>query len=521
MFQSPLKTVTEKLKPVQSKSSISSLKFERPSDFKKFIKFIKNETVELEKIKLPTRTAVDLKPKSGGVGGLLALGLFGGLGAAFGGGGGEDEENLRIGSAGGTSSQYTGGLGIATKGIKNTKNLAKVKTTIKTEEQIKKEREFNLKKAKERLDKKKKRGSGFFSTKKQKQEAAKAIQISAKLENYKKMVNRYSALMTKEITDLRGAKSAAMKAGLDLTQYSVGEMEQIILSDPNLTTNGLEIKNLRKQIKDWEASNSQIYYEYVMSGEERLLQAISDAESIKKSRETLKTLSKKERDKLAREYRFFRKQGRVPNFKMGGFSIKDTLDAGFTSIGENTKGFREGLLKNIKNSKIPFTGKGGRTVLKGLGKLAMPVDVGLTAVTMPFELGAIENRGTFFNPKIRVGRDNIVTNVYDMFTSFYNAGVDIVGADESNKRLFITKSRDKKIRAYDDAYNKKILEARRLKKIFNFDTAMVNNPNIQLPKSNIFAYQKPDGAEFTIPFDYSNSGIFDYNAPIFIKLYKQ
>ena len=50
---------------------------------------------------------------------------------------------------------------------------------------------------------------------------------------------------------------------------------------------------------------------------------------------------------------------------------------------------------------------------------------------------------------------------------------------------------------------------------------MVNNPNIQLPKSNIFAYQKPDGAEFTIPFDYSNSGIFDYNAPIFIKLYKQ
>ena len=37
MFQSPLKTVTEKLKPTQSKSGISSLKFERASDFKKFI----------------------------------------------------------------------------------------------------------------------------------------------------------------------------------------------------------------------------------------------------------------------------------------------------------------------------------------------------------------------------------------------------------------------------------------------------------------------------------------------------
>ena len=107
MFQSPLKTVTEKLKPTQSKSSISSLKFERPSDFKKFIGFIKNETQELEKIKLPTRAEIKPKSKSGGVGGLLALGLFGGLGAAFGGGEGKDEENLRVGSAGGTASQYS------------------------------------------------------------------------------------------------------------------------------------------------------------------------------------------------------------------------------------------------------------------------------------------------------------------------------------------------------------------------------------------------------------------------------
>ena len=187
MFQSPLKTVTEKLKPVQSKSSISSLKFERPSDFKKFIKFIKNETVELEKIKLPTRAEIKPKQKAGGGLGLLALGLFGGLGAAFGGGGeGEDEGNLRIGSAGGTLSQYTGGLGIATKGVKNTKNLAKVKTTIKTEEQITKERKFNLKKAKERLDKKKKGGSGFLSTKKQKKKQQKQFRYQQNLKIIKK-----------------------------------------------------------------------------------------------------------------------------------------------------------------------------------------------------------------------------------------------------------------------------------------------------------------------------------------------
>ena len=37
----------EKLKPVVSKSSISSLKFQRKSDFKKFLNFIKKQTKEL------------------------------------------------------------------------------------------------------------------------------------------------------------------------------------------------------------------------------------------------------------------------------------------------------------------------------------------------------------------------------------------------------------------------------------------------------------------------------------------
>ena len=98
MFQSPLKTVTEKLKPTQSKSGISSLKFERASDFKKFIGFIKTETEELEKIKLPKATEIKPKSKSGGLFGLLGLGLLGGLGAAFGGDSGESNE--RTGSEG-------------------------------------------------------------------------------------------------------------------------------------------------------------------------------------------------------------------------------------------------------------------------------------------------------------------------------------------------------------------------------------------------------------------------------------
>ena len=118
MFQSPLKTVTEKIKPTQSKSGISSLKFERPSDFKKFIGFIKTETEELEKIKLPKATEIKPKSKTGGLLGLLGLGLLGGLGSAFGGGdgGSDDDSNLRLGSAGGTSQQLSSRL-LLTKNI--------------------------------------------------------------------------------------------------------------------------------------------------------------------------------------------------------------------------------------------------------------------------------------------------------------------------------------------------------------------------------------------------------------------
>ena len=85
MFQSPLKTVAEKIKPTDTKSSVSSLRFDRSSDFKKFIKFIKNQTEELEKIKIPTEKEVAPKSKMPGVLGLLGLGAFAFLGSLFGG----------------------------------------------------------------------------------------------------------------------------------------------------------------------------------------------------------------------------------------------------------------------------------------------------------------------------------------------------------------------------------------------------------------------------------------------------
>ena len=109
MFQSPLKTVSEKIRPTTSKSSISSLNFDRPSDFKKFLNFLKVETKELEKIKLPKTSEVKPAGKRKGVFGLLGLGMLGLLASAFGDedGGGGDKGKL-FPTAGGTASQFKG-----------------------------------------------------------------------------------------------------------------------------------------------------------------------------------------------------------------------------------------------------------------------------------------------------------------------------------------------------------------------------------------------------------------------------
>jgi len=75
----------ERLEPKKGRSPISSLKFERRSDFKKFLKFIKNETEELKGIVEPKRNKVK---SILGVG--TGLGIFG-LGAFLLGGRGDDE----------------------------------------------------------------------------------------------------------------------------------------------------------------------------------------------------------------------------------------------------------------------------------------------------------------------------------------------------------------------------------------------------------------------------------------------
>jgi len=531
MFQSPLKTVTEKLKPTQSKSSISSLKFERPSDFKKFIGFIKNETQELEKIKLPTRAEIEPKSKRGGFGGLLALGLFGGLGAAFGGGGeGEDEGNLRVGSAGGTDAQYLNRGVLLSKNIRRTKEVSKIRSAKTFEQRFNQQKRKKIvKRAKQlRIRRDTLRNFNVEEKIRQKSLSQKKTTTPTKMDvaRERELIEELKRRRFKgEIFD------DTLKSDLrDIDIYSKTgkfpgvnpEVDQLFLDFEekirNLDAKGA-FKDTDKIVQDMDSGVNQRYTNKDFAdAAERISRTESDITK------TLNDIKNKLKEKRVPNLRI-QSSGAMSLFGDKGFSIKDTLDKSFTFMGQKTKPLRNFFApaaKNIAKAKVPFV-PGNVSLLgisKGVGKIFPLVDAAGAVIAFN-DLGLIDFSDGILKPK--VGRDNIVTSLYDAFTAIYNTGVDIVGAGDANKRLFITKSRDKRIRAYDDDYNKKILEARRLKKVFegNFDTGMVNNSNIQLPKSNIFAYQESNGAEFTIPFDYSNSGIFDYNAATFIKLFKQ
>lgn len=562
MFQSPLKTVTEKLKPTQSKSGISSLRFDRASDFKKFIGFIKTETEELEKIKLPTIAEVKPKSKRGGLLGLLGLGLFAGLGAALGG------DNERVSSEGATASQFNTGI-LLSKNIRKTqKNLGLTKSVKGKKSEYKKIKNM-FKKAFPKPDKKT------------------LLKMKETRKNSKLRIGRFNQNIkdiTKELNEARYAKEELLKKGYGLDDPFVQIYDDEIKKLKNFQKKALAMRDFEelkieanKPIGSFSTEKLKITKEIL---DEAKVSFVKDRQGGFKAifgegfeatdRKFVETILK-ENPKAAE---FFKKvQGLDPllfDVPQGGtlFSkilgkdrgikienrmgiVRESLDDMFTGIGKKTKPIRDffsPVKKMIGKTKIPGSGlipgiKGvNLSQLGTIGRnIARPVDIGLTAITAPFQLNILENRGGLFNPNIGLDRTNIVTHVYDMFTHFYNAGVEGLGFDDAHKRLKISKpiDRDQKFfnyftrktevknpRRITDAYNEEILEAREAKKLrdafnMNFNTSMLNNSSTQFPKSTPFPVQKVDGGEFNPPFDYSDMGTIDFSsAAILYKLNK-
>jgi len=535
MFQSPLKTVAEKLKPTDSKSTVSSLRFERSSDFKKFITFIKDETKELEKIKIPSET--EIKPKTGtpGLLGLGALGLFGLLGGAFG-GGGENEENLRLGSAGQTTP------------IKNnlflTKNVRKVSKNVGSSKFIGNKK--GLKKTFRKL---------FGRTRSGKLRKIEKI-AKSRLEllqtKLKQAVDRRDDIFAKRKKALKkGQPTFILDRLLKGVNKEVSQLQNFIIED---TLNFRE-KSLRQFSLGNVAAMKEIIKESKLTfksgsigkplfgpGNFRFM-AGADATSIESIQNMIASNPKKAekflKGVLSMDDLLF-PPTKIPTFKVPffkdikganlTFTPREFLDKRFTEMGKTTKPLRNffgSQLKNLGKTKIPGSrlvtfGKGIKfsSMLKG-AKTGLPIVDAINFLSIGYDtviaqgapLGFVDFSDGVTKPKI--GRDNILTGLYDIFTHFYNSGVEGLGFSDANKRLFISKPKDEYVKgslipftnigAYKvnprrevDAENKKILDARRMRDLFNRSLGdPISGQENNFLKSIPLAEFNSDGAEFS------------------------
>ena len=435
MFQSPLKTVSEKIKPVESKSSVSSLKFERPSDFKKFINFIKNETKELEKIKLPTTAEVEPKSKRGGAIGLLGLGLFGLLASAFGGG---EEGDDRFSIGGGTRSQFkpvkiplVGGVLNEAKRSSNirlrteelTKRYEKLRKQrfrkrFKDPELIKKEAE--IKKVRSPLEQRIKRRQKRLSTRE-----GNIIQLKSKL---------------KTISETRKIKKQFYQ------ESPIDKFNRVMDQIKNEPNEILKAK-LKRQLTDEVALPEEVfedqrfakYTDAEMKQIEELFgktkkQQAKDIELQKKEKKLLREQTK-ELKKIRSERYAFRGQ---PNFKIGKFSPKDFLNKKFTQFGTATKPARDVVKKAV--SKIPLSKSTGLFLGKNLMRLGKGIDF-LTAGYESFKLYQGFRKG-----------DNILTAYYDLGVAIHN----MFEPDKTKLMTYITNHQDSRLKVKKQEKNQKI-----------------------------------------------------------------
>ena len=432
MFQSPLKTVSEKIKPVESKSSVSSLKFERPSDFKKFINFIKNETKELEKIKLPKMSEVKPAGKRKGVFGLLGLGLLGLLGSGFGDDDGDGKGRFSI--AGGTKSQFEKLDPIPIGGVANLrqakvgqinlgKSLQKRRRTVskkfmKDPELLK--REAKIKKVssplKERVTRRKRRMS------------IREKKIKLTKYNLKKLMDPKVNKIKKELFP---------ESPIEKFQRIMEEIKNE--PDPKIKA------RLEKQVLDElslppDEFEKQKFAKYTDAEMKKIEDLYNEqAQDIELQKTEKKLLREQEKElKKVRKKRFSRRGD--PNFKIGKFSPKDFLSGKFKQFGTATKPARDMFTKTM--SKIPgskATLGTGKYLFKSLGK---KYDI----ITTLFE-------GYQLVKGFVVG-DNILTAYYDLGVAIHNT----FQPDKAKLMTYITNHQDSRLKVKKQQKNQKILQ---------------------------------------------------------------
>ena len=548
MFQSPLQTVSEKIRPVSSKSAMSSLNFDRSSDFKKFINFLKLETKELEKIKLPKISEVKPTGKRKGVFGLFGIGLFGLLAAGASGkggvGDGGDDDKL-FPTAGGTASQFKEvGLPLIGK-VQPARKIGEFRSrrAILKRITVSPKVQEKLGKKKERIIKKKTIRGGDRTIR-----GAKEGLIKQKM-----MIQEGTQRFNDEFFKTKKEILNSYRLKYDLAGAPDEIIEDIISTDKKIDVNKEIGKITRSRLRKKRVAffdptvnvNDQVQQIRSDKGFQRLLKEVLkpiDIDDVKELQQMLnsKTISAAEKkdikemlrdsevrkilkeDKFRRESPDFEtKGGSVPAvvpeaktfFKNTRFEFrpKYVLDDLFTGIGEKTKPLRERIIKDFRKTsdsvdkffgldprRVEFvsTRSMGLSILKNVGR-------GLDIINAAYE--------TYKLGEGLVVGDNIFTALYDLFVSIENT----IQPDKTRLKTFITKSRDPRINAFKKLKNRKILD-----QIKQAEQAQAGNNNISPNnQSSILpgATTTPGGGQFVIPFSPQYSGFMF----IMDKLYKQ
>ena len=440
MFQSPLKTVAEKIKPTRSKETISSLRFERSSDFKKFIKFIKNQTEELEKIKIPTEKEVAPKSKMPGVLGLLGLGAFAFLGSLFGGDEKKDTK-FRVGGAEASSIPFTPS-GFSTLRPK-AKDLAKVPKTQQFTKLFDRQKRKKIQKRAKQL--------------RIRRDILRNFNVEEKIKQ-KSLMNKKATTPTK----LDVARESELLENLKRRRIG-GE-----IFDDTLNSDLRDIETYSKtgRLPGINPEVDQLFLDFedmIKSPDpevEKMIQNIEDLEKVGKFEkytdkdfaDAAERISKTEKDiqKTVNDIKNKLKEQRTPNLRIQknfkfslfgdkGFSPKDLLDNTFTKIGKSTKGLRDTFSK-------PFQGTGLSKTLN-ISKFFSRVGFGLDLLSFVIATGELIDG-------FIVG-DNILTSYYDLGVAVHN----MFQPDKTKLMYYITKSRDARKNAFTDKKNQEIRDA--------------------------------------------------------------
>ena len=555
MFQSPLKTVSEKIRPTTSKSSISSLNFDRSSDFKKFLNFLKVETKELEKIKLPKTSEVKPAGKRKGVFGLLGLGLFGLLGSALGDGGKGEDDGKLFPTAGGTASQFKDvGLPLI-RGLQDAPDPSKFRGRKQLSKTLRvrpnKLKEFKDIEAAEKADrdrrieerkkiikkmpkdsKRNKRGKVLLRkqmieetfAKKQFEELNQRYRV--KFDQIKKIVlNNYRKKfgledVPDEVLEDMIATDKGINLNEEIDKLTKANLKReatkrgVAFIDPNSDLPSNVIQQIKKSER-FKALVDEINTPVDIDDINKLEDILKDPNTDPIERaEVRKLLNDPEVRKMKKETKFQKMQKTYENkgykFKVEvpeaqtflkgtrfAFKPKYVLDDLFTGIGESTKSFREGVAKNFSKLPIPKgSGSLGSVILKNAGK-------GLDIINATYE--------TFKLAEGFVVGDNILTALYDLFVSIENT----IQPDKTRLKTFITNSRDPRINAFKRQKNQEILNQIQRAQIEKASNKNIS-PNNQA--SNIIPFAQKVGAQrVIIPLNPSYTG-FQF---IMEKLYKQ